>query len=221
MTEGPTLTAENDQSFSSLLRIPASIISFLFHPLFVGIYMAAFLIYWDPTLFVAYNDKGKLLKLLTFVNNNFVFPVLVVLLLRGLGFSRSILLHDRKERIIPYAACLIFFFWTWYVFRNQPQVPLEMVNMCQGIFFAASLAFICNSYFKISMHAVGVGGLVGLMVTLLFEGAISGGLPLALAVFIAGMVGSARMIISDHRLFDLVAGFVVGLIGQFVAFWMI
>ncbi len=220
MPEATTLIVENSQSFSSLMRISAAIISFIFHPLFVGLLMAFFVIYWDPTLFVAFNEKGKLLKLLTFVNNNFVFPVLVVFLLKGLGFSRSVLLHSRRERIVPYIACIVFFFWTWYVFRNQQQVPDELVNMCQGIFFAACIALVCNSYFKISMHAIGVGGLVGLMIVLLFKGTMLSGLPLASALLIAGAVGTARKIISDHYWFDLFTGFAVGLICQFCAFWV-
>jgi len=220
MTEGQTLSVKNDPSFSPPVRISAAIISFVFHPLFVGIYMAAFIIYWDPTLFLAFSEKGKLLKLLTFVNNNFIFPVLVVLLLKGLGFSRSILLQSSRERVIPYSACIIFFFWTWYVFRNQPETPSELVNMCQGVFFAVSIAFICNSFFKISMHAIGVGGLVGLMIILLFNGTMVSGQALAISLFIAGIVGTARMINSDHHWMDLILGFAVGLIGQAIAFWV-
>jgi hypothetical protein len=220
MSEGPTLSVNNEHSFSPFVRIFAAAISFVFHPLFVGIYIAAFIIYWDPTLFLALNEKGKLLKLLTFVNNNFIFPVLVVLLLKGLGFSRSILLQSRRDRIIPYSACIIFFFWTWYVFRNQPETPRELADMCQGIFFAACIAFISNAYFKISMHAVGVGGLVGLMIILLFNGTMASGQPLAFSLLVAGIVITARMINSDHHWMDLILGFAVGLIGQVMAFWV-
>jgi hypothetical protein len=220
MTEVSTLPAQEEFSFSSVSRVLAHFISVIFHPLFVNIYMAAFLIYWDPEWFISFNEKGKFLKLLTVINNNFVFPVLVVLLMRGLGFSKSFLLRTQRDRIVPYIACTTFFFWTWFVFRKLPGVSEDMVNMCFAVFLSVCVALFLNSYFKISMHAIGVGGLVGLMIVLVLNGKVFSGLPLAVSLIIAGIVFAARKIVSDHRWFDLAAGFAVGLLCEFLAFWI-
>jgi hypothetical protein len=208
------------QSFPAPLRFLAQMVSVVFHPLCTGVWMMLYITYVHPTLFIAVSASGRLLKTATFVNNNLVFPMLVVLLMRGLGFSKSILLHNRKERIVPYMASIIFFFWTWNVFNHQPDAPAVLTNMTQGIFFAACGALVLNTYYKVSMHAIGMGGLVGMMLMIALDGQAYSLLPLGLSILITGIVSSARLMVSDHRPFDLASGFVLGLAAQLVARWL-
>lgn len=173
-----------------------------------------------PTLFLAVSGQSKILKLVTFANNNLVFPLLVVLLMKGLGFSPSIYLKTQKERIVPYIASVIFFFWTWNVFNHQEDAPQVLRDMCQGIFFAASAALVLNSYYKISMHAIGMGGFTGLMLVLAWQGQAYSLVPLVLVLLLSGLVCSMRLIDSDHRPFDLLSGYIIGLLAQLVATWV-
>ena len=207
-------------SYSPALKIASTFVSYLFHPLFVGVMMAAYLIFLHPTYFQALDAKSRMMKLLVVINNNVFFPLLVVALMRALGFNKSVLLKTQKERIVPYIASITFFFWTYYVFRNQPEVPRVLVNMCRGMFFASSAALLLNNYYKISMHGIGVGGMMGLMVLTVFDGTLYSGMPLLVTVLISGLVLSSRKIVSDHQWFDLISGFLVGLICQLVALWV-
>ncbi len=209
----------SSESFPKYIVGFSRVISILFHPLFVGVYMAFFLLFIHPTYFLGFNEKAKLLKLLTVINNNVFFPLLVVALLRGLGFNKSVKLETQKERIIPYIASITFFFWTYYVFRSQPENPTILVVMCRGMFIASSIALIANSYFKISMHAIACGGLLGLLYLTMYDGTISSGLPMMIGIFITGLVLTSRKIISDHTWFDLVIGLLVGLIPQLTGIW--
>ena len=208
------------QSFTAPLRFLAQVVSVVFHPLCTGVWMMLYITYVHPTLFIAVSPQSRLLKTVTFVNNNLVFPMLVVLLLRGLGFSKSILLHNRKERIVPYMASIIFFFWTWNVFNHQPDVPAVLNNMSQGIFFAACGAIVLNTYFKVSMHAIGMGGLVGMMLGIALDGQAYSLMPLGIAILLSGLVSSARLVVSDHRPVDLFTGFLLGFAAQMVARWL-
>ena len=209
----------SSESFPKYIVGFSRVISILFHPLFVSVYMAFFLLFIHPTYFLGFNEKAKLLKLLTVINNNVFFPLLVVALLRGLGFNKSVKLETQKERIIPYIASITFFFWTYYVFRSQPENPTILVVMCRGMFIASSIALIANSYFKISMHAIACGGLLGLLYLTMYDGTISSGLPMMIGIFITGLVLTSRKIISDHTWFDLVIGLLVGLIPQLTGIW--
>lgn len=195
----------------------ARLISFLFHPLLVGVYMAGYMIYINPVYFNYMDPRDKLLALATVFNNNFIFPLVVVLLLKGLGFSKSIYLHTQKERIVPYMASIIFFFWTWYVFYNRPDVAPAMKDMLQGIFYASIMAMVANIYFKISMHAIGMGGLIGMMLMVLFDGMMVSGLPFMLSILLTGLVMTSRLIASDHEKGDIAAGFLAGLLSQVLA----
>ena len=145
--------------------------------------------------------------------------MLVVVLLKGLGFSKSIQLATQKERIIPYVASITFFFWTYYVFRSQTETPRILVNMCRAMFFSSSAALILNNYFKISMHAIACGGMIGLMYLTINDGTISSGLPMMISLLITGLVITSRKIVSDHNWFELIVGLLLGILCQITAIW--
>lgn len=205
------------QEFPRYVVAAAKLLSVLFHPLFVGVLMAVYLIYLQPAYFLGFSEKSKLLKLLTIINNNVFFPMLVVALLKGLGFSKSVHLSTQKERIIPYVASITFFFWTYYVFRSQPETPRILVNMCRGMFFASSAALILNNYFKISMHGIACGGMIALVFLTIADGTLHTGIPMMIALLISGLVITSRKIVSDHNWFDLITGLVLGFLSQITA----
>jgi hypothetical protein len=206
-------------SFSKNLVVASKFFSILFHPLFLGVLMAAFLIYFHPSYFLGFSEKSKLLKLLTVINNNVFFPLIVVALLKALGFSKSVQLKEQKERIVPYIASITFFFWTYYVFRSQPETPRMLVNMCRAMFFASSAALIFNNYYKISMHTIACGGMLGLFFLTINDGSLSSGIPMIVGLLITGIVFSSRKIASNHTWFDLITGFLLGFLCQITALW--
>jgi hypothetical protein len=210
---------DQTQEYPKYMIILARVLSFVFHPLFIGVLMAFYLIYLHPSYFLGFNEKSKLLKLMTVINNNVFFPMLVVALLKGLGFSKSIQLSTQKERIIPYIASITFFFWTYYVFRSQPETPRVIVNMCRAMFFASSAALIINNYVKISMHAIACGGMLGLAYIMIADGTVFSGISMMAAICITALVITARKIASNHTWFELITGLLVGLICQMTALW--
>jgi len=203
------------------MKIAAKFISFILHPLLVCVYMAFYVIYINPYYFQYSTPLNKFFQLVTVANNNFVFPVLVVLLLKGLGFNESIYLRTQKERIVPYMACINFFFWTWYVFYNNVEIPQVLKDAMQGVFYAAIAGSIANIYIKISMHAMGMGGLLGMIVVILFDGHLYHLWPLVASVLLTGIVISARMVASDHKNGDLLIGLITGFVAQMVAAYLV
>ena len=91
------------------------------------------------------------------------FPLVTVFLLKQLKFISSFFLHTQQDRIIPYIACGIYFFWMYMVLRNNENIPKILTQFIFGVFISSSVALIANIYFKISMHAIGMGGLAGVI----------------------------------------------------------
>jgi hypothetical protein len=149
-----------------ILRLLGRFFSYLFHPLFIPLYVAAYLIFLHPYSFAVYDQKQKIFRLLHVFVLTVFFPAMTVFLLWRLKFAESIFLRTQKERIIPYVASIIYFFWTFYVSKNLAGTPKIMVFFFLGIFLAASAALMANNYFKISMHALAVGGGFAYMVLL-------------------------------------------------------
>ena len=121
------------------------------------------------------------------------------------------------DRIIPYIASGIFFFWAYTVFKQQTQYPLLLTAYIFGIFLASSLALIANIYFKISMHAISMGGLIGFFLVIAISDSMLMTWPLALALLITGFVCTSRLLLRSHEQKDIYLGLLAGAITQFAA----
>jgi hypothetical protein len=198
----------------------ANLFSYIFHPIFIPIYVISFMVYLHPSYFTGFSSQRKFMTVVISTVNLVFFPLLSVLLLRAVGFIESIYLRTRKDRIIPYMACGIFFFWAYTVFNKQTMYPSIMSVFILGVFLASSAALLANIYFKISMHAIGVGGWLGLFWIIANEQSMLMTWPLALVLLITGIVCTARMIVSDHTQKDIYVGLFIGFATQFVAHWV-
>ncbi len=209
-----------DISFHPLLRMSARVISIIFHPLFIPVYISLFLLYYTP-LFPQFTEENKLLLLLRFLIMYTVFPLVTILLAKGLGFVQSIYLRTQKDRIIPYVACGIYYFWMWYVLRNQPEFPRQLVMLSMSIFIAASLGLVLNSYLKISMHSIAMGVMAAFIYCMALFSDANLGIYISLSFFIAGAIGTARLVNAEHSPAEVYGGFLIGAISLLLAYWIV
>lgn len=205
---------EDNPRFSKPIRILAQFVSWVFHPLFIPLYVTLFLAYVHPYAFVALSEKGKMFKLIFVFVNTALFPGIAVFLMWRLKLIKSFYLKTQKERIIPYAAAMIFYFWAWYVSRSLQDNEQVFIDFMFGSFFTVIAAWMANILYKISMHALAMGAMVVFVIWVSFSGDGSSGIYPAVVLLIAGTVCTARMIVSDHRPFDIYSGFLIGMVCQ-------
>jgi hypothetical protein len=207
---------ENTQSKS--LRFLAQFVSYVFHPLFVPTFFLLFLIQVVPYEFASITEWQLKLRVFSVFWLTAFFPAFAVFLLWRLKFSESIFLRTQKERIIPYVITMFFYWWMYYLSRNFTDQPLALKYFYFGIFIASAIGLTANHFIKVSLHTMGVSGLLTAVVLVSFTYPINN-LPWVVAsVAIAAIVWSARMIVSDHTNKELVVGFVIGLSTQLAAF---
>ena len=205
-----------------LARWIAHFISVVFHPLFIPAMVTWYLVFLQPGLFTGYSAQEKKLVLIRVGYNTIFFPALTVLLLKGIGFLKNIYLRTQRERIIPYIATNIFYFWTYLVLKNQEGTPPILTSFVLGIFLASSIALIANIYFKISMHGLGVGAFSGIMMLLIFTGfPYAVFLPAMIVFVLTGVVATSRLIVSNHTPFEIYTGILFGIFCQLVAYFFI
>ena len=202
------------------LRFMAQVISYVLHPVFIPVYVVMFLLYEHPFHFLGYDPRQKSMILLQALAMYTFFPLVTVGLLRALGFIRSFHLHDRKDRIIPLVACGIWYFWIWYVWRNMAGQSPVTVQLALGIWLAASLGLLLNSYTKISLHALSVGVALCFVLLLSLQESLHYGAWLSMAIFLTGLVCAARFIVSDHRAVDIYGGVFAGMACMLVG-WVV
>lgn len=199
------------------VRVLAHIVSYIFHPLFIPAYVMAFLIYVHPYAFIVFDNWMKMTRMASVIVSTAFLPAFAIFLLWRLEFIKSIFLRTQRERIIPYAIAIIFYFWIWYVFNNLPDTPLAARQFLLGVFLAVCGDWMANIWFKVSMHGTAMGGLLAFFVFQALGYPSIGAPYLFIAVFIAGLVCSARFIVGGHTRKEVYSALLIGILGQVVA----
>ncbi|MBD8982381.1 MAG: hypothetical protein EGR83_10115 [Bacteroides cellulosilyticus] len=140
-----------------------------------------------------------------------LMPTLTIFLFRKInGFSPEDL-GERKRRFMPFMLTI-----TSYVFclvmMHRLNIPWYMTGIILAALIMMVICIIVNLKWKLSEHMAGVGAIVGGLVSF---SALFGYNPiwwLCLFILIAGVLGTARIILQHHTLGEVLVGFAVGLI---------
>src|SRR5258708_10120443 len=200
----------------------AHFFSVVFHPLFISVYVMAFIIFVHPYAFAGFEHRQKVMRLLTVVLCNSFLPLFAVFLLWRLQLIKSPMLRTEKERIGPYLIAMIFYWWTWLVFKRLPDTPILAVHFLLGAFLAVCGAWVSNIYFKVSMHAIAMGGATMFFILLAFNDFYAPGLYITGGLFFllfTGVVCTSRLLLSAHKPFEVWAGLFIGLLTQCAGWW--
>ena len=110
--------------------------------------------------------------------------------------------------IISYVFCLLM--------MRKLNIPWYMTGI---IFVSLVVSIICilvNLKWKLSEHMAGMGGIIGGLVSFSALFSYNPVVWLCLFILIAGILGSARIVLGHHTLGEVLSGFVVGLVCAFL-----
>lgn len=195
-------------------------LSIALHPLFMPVCTVVLVLHLDPHLrfFVRPEHRAVLTGMVALLT--VAFPLFSTLLLVRAGVVSGITLPHRQERAIPYAMTLFYYALTWYLLRRSPFTE-TLEPLFLGAFVALFITALVTLRWKISAHMVGIGGLVGALAGLArAHGAIHLG-PLAMVILLAGALGTARLLASDHTQGQVFAGALLGFLCVFGAVAMV
>jgi hypothetical protein len=215
---GTPAAKRKETTWHPLISVMAKVISVIFHPLFIPVYILVFLLYLSPvTLGMDPEQKGRLT--ISFSMMYILFPLVTVLLAKGLGFIDSVFLKTRQDRIIPYIACGVYYFWMWYVLHNQSGFPQSLIQLSLAIFLASSGGLLLNAFMRISMHAISIGVGLSFIYFIALQSVSSFGGYLSIALLISGLVLTSRLINDDHSPREVYFGFFLGVLAQLIAWF--
>lgn len=204
---------------NTFLKFAARIISYIFHPLFFPTYVFYYLTQQFPYTFPGMDEKEAVFRTLVVFINTAFFPAFAIFLLWRLKFIESIFLRTQKERIVPYILVMFFYWWIWYLSKNFTDQPMVLRVFYLGIFLATVPALIINNFIKISMHALACGAVVAFIIILAYSQSFHLGVPIALTVLLAGIICTARFLVSDHTNAEVYSGIIIGALTQIIAAW--
>jgi membrane-associated phospholipid phosphatase len=140
----------------------------------------------------------------------FVFPVLMMFILYKQQVIRSFKMETREERILPLFITAIFYFMSWYIIRK-----LQIDEIYQRIFLGSSylvlIALVVSLVWKISLHMIGMGGLLGTFIGISQFINTDLVLLIMLICLACGLTGFARLKLNAHTPMQVYAGFVTGI----------
>jgi hypothetical protein len=216
------------------MQVAGQALAVLLHPLWIPTYMILTLLTVNPYLFGvgSVKDERSVLLAVSVFTSTGLIPLLAVVMMRMLGMVSSLSLEDRQQRIGPFISTGILYIWVTLSVMKLGALPLAFKIAMLGATIALFLAFFINLFSKISLHAVGMGGWIGmLLVTMAHFSYPSFYLDLPLVgsmlldmssllmfvLLLAGILGTTRLALGAHEPIDLYGGYLVGAAAQWTA----
>jgi hypothetical protein len=191
------------------MRSIARGLSIVLHPLMMPVYTLALafrldfhLAFFLPTPFI-WITFGMLTAMTV------LFPLASTWMLVRAGLVESIHLHTQRERIGPAVMTLFYYALAYWLMRKTGQHE-AVLSMLAGALLSLALFTAVTFRWKISAHMVGIGGLIGALTALwTMHHTFSLGV-LSVAIAVAGLLGTARLIDGGHTPAQIYAGALLG-----------
>lgn len=185
----------------------ARIMSMIFTPFYLPIVglIALFIFSYMSLLPMMY----KLVMLAMVYLLTVMAPSLLIHLYRLCQGWTSHELGRKERRLVPYIISIVCYFacFFWMEYRNTPRVISIIVVVALTIQMVCALI---NIWWKISTHTAAIGGVAGGLVSYSIAFSFNPLWWLCFVLILAGAVGTARMILRQHSLSQVVTGFLIG-----------
>ena len=185
----------------------ARIMSMIFTPFYLPIVglIALFIFSYMSLLPMMY----KLVMLAMVYQLTVVAPSLLIHLYRLCQGWTSHELGRKERRLVPYIISIVCYFacFFWMEYRNTPRVISIVVVVALTIQMVCALI---NIWWKISTHTAAIGGVAGGLISYSIAFSFNPLWWLCFVLILAGAVGTARMILRQHSLSQVIGGFLVG-----------
>ncbi len=195
----------------------AKIISVVFHPLLIPTFTTLILFNINSYISLLIPYGAKLLILGMIFITTFLFPLLFIFIMKRRGIIKTLQIETREERVYPFAITAIFYFISYNMVR-QLQISEIYHLFLLGSTILIVITLLINFYSKISIHMIGIGGLLGFLIglSLRINTDVTG--LIFLVILIAGIIGFARLKLSAHKPIQIYTGFIFGVIIMLIIF---
>lgn len=194
-------------------------ISFILHPMLLSTYALVILFNMQVYFTVAIPLNAKwMIAILVFIITG-LLPILLTVLMSKLGIIRSLHMNEREERIWPFVATALFYYLAYYMLKQLDLSPVFVLFML-GAFLSVVVGLVVSFFWKISIHMIGMGGLVGAFTGLSLRLMIDMPLLIVILILLSGLTGFARLKLSAHQPLQVLAGFIAGF-GVYILLFLI
>jgi membrane-associated phospholipid phosphatase len=192
------------------VRILATIISIIFHPLLLTTYLVMLLGYYFPSLLMIAPENFKIILAFVFCFT-FLLPAVNMLMFKLFGTISSYTLETRRERIIPFLAISLIYVVTTFLFYNKLRFSQNFNHLILLVTVLVVVSAALTLLYKVSVHSLSVWGVIGIILPL--NKALEQSYllwPTTIALVIAGLVMASRLYLNSHTPRQVLVGSLVG-----------
>lgn len=193
--------------------------SYIFHPVWMPFMGSLLYFLITPRFFPLPLIKAKLLAIA--ITTLFI-PIVFYFLLKNLGKATNMFMSDVKERRWPlFFFCLLMGLNLYQILDvyNYPALYYFFV----GVLFSAFTGFLLALVrVKISLHMVGLSGILMFVVALSIFYRINLIYTIAFLIAALGLTATSRLQLKAHNGMELILGFFIGFLPQLIVlnFWL-
>ena len=202
----------------SINNFIAHLFSFILQPLLMPFYSIA-LLFTYTNFYEIYSKQMLWFFIVIFVFSYFM-PALFILVLKKLKLVKNYALTDKKDRHLPYLmTCFSNAILVFYFYQSVPVYSWFLGLLAIPVIILI-FAFIVNLFWRISPHMLGIGGLIGSILSVCFN--IKGLNPFVLFVvlfILAGCLAVSRLYLKRDTHMQMYVGFIAGFILAYLCVW--
>jgi len=146
-----------------------------------------------------------------------MLPTFLIRMYRRYNGWTLIELGQKERRMVPYIISILCYFACIYL-MELVHVPHFMVSIVIAALTVQMVCALVNMVWKISTHMAAIGGFAGALFVFADAFGFNPVWWFCLLFIVAGLLGSSRMILRQHTLSQVVAGFLVGMVCTVLAF---
>ena len=200
------------------ILLTARVVSLLFTPYYLPIVGLIALFTFS---YLSMLPKGYQLTMLLIVYlSTVLFPALLLHAYRLYKGRPPIRFGQNERRIVPYISTILCYFLCYYLMLVA-HVPHVISSIVVAALAIQILCALINVWWGVSSHTAAIGGMTGglLAFSLIFN--FNPIWWLCLLILLAGIVGTSRMILRQHTLAQVLAGYFLGLSAAYLVILLV
>ena len=138
-----------------------------------------------------------------------LLPTLLIRLYRRYNGWTLIELGQKERRMVPYVISILCYMVCVYLMEQQ-HIPHFMASIVIAALVVQVVCAMINVVWKISHHTAAIGGFAGALFVFADAFGFNPVWWFCLLFVVAGLLGTSRMILRQHSLSQVVAGFLIG-----------
>jgi len=204
---------ETEMNNNKFLLASARAVSAIFHPLLIPTLGFLFLFSSGFYFSILPWALKKYILLVVFITTCFL-PALSIFIL-SINSKFDINMEKNTDRTLALIISAISYYIGYLLLKRVPSFPVYSIMLIGSVLVQVVLLPISMRW-KISVHLAAIGGLIGGFLSLAFRLQENPVFLLSSLIIVAGMIGTARLILSKHTEYQIYAGFTTGFLILFL-----